>query len=113
MPSAYTCTANSVSKRSAISSKSVINLNGGLIWCLCSLSCQRDPDGKNLYSRMFSFRKETVSVAYVLRDEAEPGSAMRSGRRGRRFESWQPDQPRGSSPSTTEGFLLSWRAKFT
>ncbi len=41
--------------------------------------------------------KENYTFAVHFRDVAQPGSALRSGRRGRWFESSHPDYARRSS----------------
>ncbi len=37
-------------------------------------------------------KKEVLLQRKILRDVAQPGSALRSGRRGRKFESCHPDK---------------------
>jgi hypothetical protein len=44
------------------------------------------------------------------RDVAQPGSALRSGRRGRRFESCHPDPQEARSKAAGFVFSGAWRA---
>lgn len=55
--------------------------------------------------RIFTDSEMSIFLARsgFIRDVAQPGSALRSGRRGRWFESSHPDDPK---PATVAGFVI-------